>query len=347
MLELRNDRLIVHSRDVHPDATTGITMMRTLRIPDDDRDHPLPAGLGAFPVRHVADLGDRAPDAWRARGGVVVPMWSTEAMWLRFEGRYPYALKIAAGKRCAITGRPFSMDLHDDEQDYVVVPGQRWLDGFAIAKGIIRQFVAMRLGEGYTVEEQLSGTAEWGGLQIVAHPMRAEAWEAMEEARRAAARSARRSPAAGGVFAAGPMPMPMAAPPAPAAAPTAPDMGMAAGGRMRQEIRPDRHGLEAWAPDAASRVYVHLCDAQVWRHVTGEEPPTVPPTAAEYEAAGIPWFEGPADGEGLPGGSQLGGVASVAQIGEGKGAQPYADNAPIDPGTVIPLSPHAVSDGTW
>ncbi|MGI9015482.1 MAG: hypothetical protein ACR2HR_00005 [Euzebya sp.] len=44
-------------------------------------------------------------------------------------------------------------------------------------EGRIRQFVAMSLGEGYTVEEQLSGAAEWGGIQIIAYPMKAAVWE--------------------------------------------------------------------------------------------------------------------------------------------------------------------------
>jgi hypothetical protein len=50
----------------------------------------------------------------------------------------------------------------------VVVPEQPWLDGYCVEKGIIRQFVAMPLGAGYTAEEQISGKAEHGGLQIMA-----------------------------------------------------------------------------------------------------------------------------------------------------------------------------------
>ena len=49
---------------------------------------------------------------------------------------------------------------------YLVAPRQPWLDGFAIEKGVIRQFVAMPFGDGYTVEEQMTGEAEWGGLQM-------------------------------------------------------------------------------------------------------------------------------------------------------------------------------------
>ncbi len=52
--------------------------------------------------------------------------------------------------------------LNHDTQDYVVVPGQPWLDGYCVDKGHIRQFVAMPLGSGYSAEEQLTGAAEHG-----------------------------------------------------------------------------------------------------------------------------------------------------------------------------------------
>ena len=44
-------------------------------------------------------------------------------------------------------------------------------------KGVIRQFVAMPLGAGYTAEEQITGKAEHGGLQIVVYPMKREVFE--------------------------------------------------------------------------------------------------------------------------------------------------------------------------
>ena len=52
-----------------------------------------------------------------------------------------------------------------------------WLDGFCVDKGVIRQFVAMPLGGGYTAEEQVTGKAEYGGLQILVHPMRRDVFE--------------------------------------------------------------------------------------------------------------------------------------------------------------------------
>ena len=109
------------------------------------------------------------------RGGVILPIWQSEALWLNFSGglyapQLPVAIKVAAGKINAVTGETWSAPLNRSPQDYMVWPEQPWLDGFAIEKEIIRQFVAMPLGDGYSVEEQLIGDAEWGGVQNLGHP---------------------------------------------------------------------------------------------------------------------------------------------------------------------------------
>jgi hypothetical protein len=98
MIELTDNQLVFHFPEVHEDATLAIEFQRTLRIPDDDREYPLPAGLGAFPLRHVDDFAATVPASWIEHGGIMLPMHQAEAMWLRFEGSYPFAVKIAAGK---------------------------------------------------------------------------------------------------------------------------------------------------------------------------------------------------------------------------------------------------------
>ena len=55
-------------------------------------------------------------------------------------------MKIATGKTCALTGDGWMNHLNTDPQDYAVLPEQPWLDGYCVAKGIVRQFVAMPLG---------------------------------------------------------------------------------------------------------------------------------------------------------------------------------------------------------
>ena len=71
----------------------------------------------------------------------------------------------------------------------MVVPGQPWLDGYCVQTGIIRQFVAMPLGRGYTAEEQLTGEALHGGLQISVHPMKREVYKALGNAPSLSSRS--------------------------------------------------------------------------------------------------------------------------------------------------------------
>ena len=101
-----------------------IAFQRTLRIPDDGRTYPLPAGLGAFPLRSVDDFPATAPASWLQRGGAVMPMDQSEALWISFSARYPCAVKIAAGKINAVSGEAWTAELHSEPQDYVVVPGQ-------------------------------------------------------------------------------------------------------------------------------------------------------------------------------------------------------------------------------
>lgn len=171
MIELIGNSLHVTFPEVHRDAECEVTFYRTLRVPDDGTDYPLPAGLGAFPLCSVDDCA--VPSRWKERGGVIMPMYQSEAMWVNFTASspFPFALKIAAGKINAVTGAPWANEL-STPQDYMVLPEQRWIDGFYVAKGIVRQFVAAPLGEGLTVEEQISGKAEFGGLQLLFMPMR-------------------------------------------------------------------------------------------------------------------------------------------------------------------------------
>ena len=157
-------------------TTLEIEFQRTLRIPDDGKTYPLPAGFGAFPLRHVDDYKDTVPTAWIERGGVLMPMYQSEALWINFSTRYPFAVKVAAGKINAVTGELWQTDLQPDPQNYLVLPEQPWLDGFAVRKGVIRQFVAMPLGAGYSAEEQITGKADMGGIQLQVFPLRAEAY---------------------------------------------------------------------------------------------------------------------------------------------------------------------------
>lgn len=82
MKELKADGLVFSFPGVHTDARLSIEFQRTLRIPDDGSDYPLPPDLGRFPLRHVDDFAENVPAQWIRQGGVMLPMYQSEALWL-------------------------------------------------------------------------------------------------------------------------------------------------------------------------------------------------------------------------------------------------------------------------
>src|SRR5215468_4571679 len=266
VIELKNNQLLVSFPEVHRDARCTVSFQRTLRIPDDNRTYPLPAGLGLFPLHHVDDFANNVPKRWLEHGGVLFPMYQSEAMWIHFGGSsgYPFAVKVAAGKINAVSGRDWSPGLENSPQNYMVVPEQPWLDGFSVQKGLIRQFVAMPLGEGFTAEEQLTGKATHGGLQIQVFPMRSECYQELLKRRASRARGVR--------FSLDTTVLGLASE----------SMGLAPGGLMRQEIYEDPHGSDAWDTTRTARCFVHLVNSAAYRQITGCAPPTEPVTADHY-----------------------------------------------------------------
>jgi hypothetical protein len=337
MPTLENDRLVFRFPQIEEDASLTIDFQRTLRIPDSDKTYPLPPGLGSFPLRHVEDHAESLSTATVSRGGVILPIWQAEAMWLSFGNNgpdwgldFPVAIKVAAGKINAVTGDPWRSGLHRDPQDYMVSPDQPWLDGFAVEKGVIHQFVAMPLGDGYSVEEQLTGDAEWGGLQISVIPLKAQVWTARRRAWEARQRRSQESRASFSYCE--------------SAVPSAcqSSMGLAAGGRMRQVIHPDSFDIEDWDVAAADRVFVSLMHAKDWKTITGQPAPNERPTAKDYSNAGLPWFEHYGqDQAALPGSAKLARVSSLAKLFKKKTGAALPNSQDIDTGTPKAIGPGA------
>lgn len=85
-------------------------------------------------------------------------------MWISLKAEKPFAIQIFVGGVNAVSGEPIGedeatlmrrltlMEKKKSIQDYVVTPDQLWLDGIATGNGRVRQFVAMPLGSGYSVE---------------------------------------------------------------------------------------------------------------------------------------------------------------------------------------------------
>ena len=326
MPTIEHDQLVFRFPQIEEGAIFSINFQRTLRIPDTDQIYGLPPGLGSFPLRHVEDHADKLPEQTTMRGGIILPMWQAEAMWLNFgnDGQgwssdFPLAIKVAAGKINAVTGEAWRSGLHRRPQDYMVSPEQPWLDGFAIEKGVIRQFVAMPLGDGYSVEEQLTGEAEWGGLQISVIPLKAEVWAAEKKQRAAEV----------DVAYSGALYSPLSAP-----------MGLAAGGKMRQVIERDPFKLKDWDLAAADRVFVTLVHAKDWKKITGEAVDNEPPCARAYSMAGLPWFEYYGkDQSALPGSAVLAGVESAASLFKQFTGATMPNSEDVETGIPKPIGP--------
>ena len=329
---------------IHDQVRVGphfeVSFQRTLRIPDDGHTYPLPPGLGRFPVRRVADFADRVPTAWRERGGVFLPMYQREAMWLSFDrpSWRPCAVKIAVGRVNAVTGEPWDERIVPGRQDYVVCPEQPWLDGINAGDGFIRQFVAMPLGMGYTVEGQVTAQEEFGGIQIAVF----EPKPGLFPHRSPWGRARMRGQAWGDD-------MMLCCCEAPGT-----EMGLAAGGRMRQEIYPDPHGAQTWSQEARGRVCVNIVSSLLYREITGEAPPPSPVSARSYSQAGLPWFDLYDEGKGdIAPSVVLAGVKSVKEKDAEHGFAPLQDDAPValPPGLVVHLSSAGdglpVADGGW
>lgn len=341
VIELTNDALHFSFPAVHPGAKLHIDFQRTLRIPDDGRDYPLPPGLGRFPLRHVDDFARHVPPVWLEHGGVMLPMYQAEALWLNFSAprvadrgtAWPCAIRIATGKVDAVTGRPWVSGLDREPQNYLVHPGQPWLDGYCVDRGVIRQFVAMPLGEGFTAEEQLTGRGEHGGIQLQVFPMKREVFERRfpvlpPAPGRAGARALSREPGAVACAVAAPI-----------------ELGLAPGGRMRQEIYTDRFDLSDWDLEQGSRVFVHLTNAVVWQAIAGQAPPSRPPTAADYSRAGLPWFEYYDESRQAVAGSELlRRLRSVLELTAKRGGTALPENASVPPGRVVRLPERRVRE---
>jgi hypothetical protein len=161
-----------------PENQTTITLKKTIQIANDGKEYELPPSTGNFSYYFNGTKR-------------IVPMnHENEALWLDFRNsniHAPVAIKIMAGGINAVIGLKETENTYtqlrnnDDKgkgQNYLIVTtleesGQRWLDGFMTGDKTVRQFIAVALGQGKSVEEKLEGTQR-GGLQIIVVPTKQE-----------------------------------------------------------------------------------------------------------------------------------------------------------------------------
>jgi hypothetical protein len=234
-----------------------ISFHRTLRVPETDKDYPLPPTFGRFPVVELESDGGQREFA--------IPVRRREALWIAFEGpdSCPSAVKIGVGTVNAIDGEPWETGLRDDPQNYIVSATQYWLDGINAGDNFVRQFVAIAFGEGLTIEEQAA--------RVLQGTIRLEVFAAKP-----------------GRIAAAPSQEPLE--PVYGPAEEVP-FGLGAGGRIQQKIHSDPYGLDTWDLTSPTLAVVRLLDAASFQSLSGRAAPPSPIDAATYARLGLPWFK--------------------------------------------------------
>ena len=331
-LTLINDSLLIGRH-------TKISFNRTLRIPEDGKKYDLPAGFGRLPILRVEDVADRVPDKWRQEGGLIIPLYQREALFLEFGGEEwrPTIAKAAVGRVNAITGKPHDLDLKEGRQDYVVIPEQKWLDGINSGNGSVRQFIAMPLGQGYTVEAQITDEETHGGFQMaVFEPKegifieeKADVWDDhtyVRDTNSVYARKPRFSDSSLSLLSRR------------AACPKELEMGIAAGGSIKQQILEDEYGIESWDPDACLALNIHIVNSAVYEEITGRPALLSPITAESYAKQGIPWFSHYDESRKSVSAPKIfSQLLSVLQIDKARGKMENATQKPMRVGPVIPI----------
>lgn len=271
-------------------ASLSIKFQRTMRLPDDDDVYELPTGLGQLPLRSVDDFPDTTPPSWIKRGGVVMPLYRSEALWIWFSSRYRFAVKIKIGDMDALLNASWSPGLQRQPQNYLVAPNAPWEED----DEVVRRLVAMPLCA--LNATRVASEEHESAIQFEITPIRAESVYRDENA--------------------------FLLPPtiheffmklifAPMISKQLHEIKRRHERRdiedsfeqstestltsSRQKIPEDPYQLAEWDQALTIRCFVHVCDPQAWRRITDMNTPYPPLTATEYLNARIPWFEDYAD----------------------------------------------------
>ncbi|XDG05127.1 hypothetical protein ABKA04_004742 [Annulohypoxylon sp. FPYF3050] len=270
------------------------------------------------------------------KGGVFLPMYQKEAMWINFEGVSPFMIKIYAGGVNVVSGEHNREDAQTKArrseriregksiQDYVVTPRQLWLDGIAVSPGVVRQFIAMPMGEGYSVEAQLTGEEVVGGLQFeitpaipskISYPLTMDITVKMFNGKKFMIPCSPKEPAVNSKIVSRIITVAKKSAKILAdrtladyhvynlcsvhvemrlrgggISPPKP-MGIAMGGKIEQTIQKDFEDPNSWLKGHTMTIPVQILNSTAFRQVTGVDPPPCPIDASTYAERGLPFFK--------------------------------------------------------
>lgn len=283
MIELINERICFRFPDIHPQAECHILLQRSFRL--GEAGNPiLGPGCGGYWPDPIDEYAGQLPLAWRRQGGMLLPMYQSEALWLRFFGDYPCAIKVAVGPTNGLTGKGWHPPLALRPQDYLVTPEQPWLLGYFEEPGRLRQFVPAPLAASASQAQPPLDEAAVT-MEVVVFPLKAEAyreWQEMESHHYFA--DADTCNCLG------------------SACSLEKDQDRNPAGRMQLEIPDDGYGWENWDQSRAQGCFIYLVNSRQYQLITGREPAQIPLTEEDYLAARMTWSQVYAEAP-LPGGN--------------------------------------------
>ncbi len=158
----------------HHNGSIFIAFERALRHPEDSENHLQAKCLGLYALRHIDDHAAEIPKSWLNTDAVMLPMLQSEALRIYFHGSYPFAIKIGQGNINAITGKSWENGLNHDSQDYLSTPKNKWINQFHTESGVLKQFVAPRLGGKAAKKPRINNAIPDNSIQIQVYPLKAE-----------------------------------------------------------------------------------------------------------------------------------------------------------------------------
>jgi hypothetical protein len=134
-------------------------------------------------------------------------------------------------------------------------------------------------------------------------------------------------------------------------APQAKEMGISAGGKMKQKIVEDPFGVDHWDTECFGRCYVHIVNSAMYEQITGKVPPSTPISAKTYSSYGYAWYDVYEENvSGVKGSNILDNVKTVKEIDQEKFAFPQQDDKTvfISGNQVQKIhNKNSVRDGEW
>ena len=251
-----------------------LTFHRTVKVKNSLETSNLPPSLGICDIYKVSDYPNTCPKLWD-KDAYFIAMHDKEAMWVSFQSLEPIAMIIGAGKTNVLSGKEFNNKLEED--NYLVTPPQPWLDGWKTENGSVHQFVTTHTGNGKTIGEQLGNDND--------HALSISIFKAKHPEKLRNNSFQRPGGVVWGDSETGSLEN--EEPSYCCRAVCCSEMGIGKGGKIKQKIYKDPHGIETWLESPEKNVKVYLIKASAFSEITGNTLPPLPVEASSYEGT---WY---------------------------------------------------------